>query len=294
MVTLEELLTLVHQRYRPRNYVEVGVRNGRSLALSRVRTIAIDPEFAITAPLECDLRLVKTTSDEYFARPDAIARFPEGAVDLSFIDGMHLFDFALRDFINLERLSAWTSVIVLDDMLPRTVAEAARERHTKGWTGDVFRVVEVLRKYRPDLIVVVLDISPTGAALVFGADPTSTTLKDRYDEIVAAHAMPDPQSVSEEFLRRSIATEPWSVLESAIWSTLIEARRAGTDRETGLPELRRILEAAARPAAVRALPPSKPAAKKSVGPVVQLSVTALRRRLRPLRRAVRNLRGRSS
>ena len=293
MVTRHEVLTVIHERYRPRNYVEVGIHDGLSLALSRVRTIAIDPNFAITMPIECDVQLIKATSDDFFTRRDTIARFPEGCVDFGFIDGMHLFEFALRDFINLEKLSAWTSVIVLDDVLPRSIPEAARDRHTDAWTGDVFRVVEVLREYRPDLITVVLDSSPTGVAVVFGADPTNTTLRDRYDEIIAAHTMPDPQPVPEHVLRRAMATDPPSVLESSVWSTLIEAREAGTDRETGLPEVRRIIEAAARPARLRAIPPSARASKKSSAPAPTArnrAVSLVRRQLRPLRRALRNAR----
>jgi hypothetical protein len=92
---------------------------------------------------------VQATSDEFFARDDALAVFPEGRVDLAFVDGLHLVEFALRDFINVERHTDWTSVIVLDGVLPRGSIEAARERGEKRvWTGDVFNVGEVLARYR--------------------------------------------------------------------------------------------------------------------------------------------------
>ena len=38
-----ELLKHLHALVQPRNYLEIGVRKGASLALSRARTIAIDP-----------------------------------------------------------------------------------------------------------------------------------------------------------------------------------------------------------------------------------------------------------
>ena len=33
---------------------------------------------------------------------------PAPTLDLVFIDGMHLFEYALRDFMNVERYCAWT------------------------------------------------------------------------------------------------------------------------------------------------------------------------------------------
>ena len=58
---------------------------------------------------------------------------------MAFIDGMHLSEFALRDFIGVERLSRWTGVAIFDDMLPG-VEEAGRDRRTRAWTGDVYKV----------------------------------------------------------------------------------------------------------------------------------------------------------
>jgi hypothetical protein len=49
----------------------VGVNDdGRSLALSKVKSIAVDPAFKVTSPISCDARLVKATSDKYFATID--------------------------------------------------------------------------------------------------------------------------------------------------------------------------------------------------------------------------------
>ena len=43
-----EFLRHLHAAARPRNYLEIGVNDGRSLSLSRVPSIAIDPGFRIT------------------------------------------------------------------------------------------------------------------------------------------------------------------------------------------------------------------------------------------------------
>jgi hypothetical protein len=192
----------VHERLRPAAYLEIGVRNGGSLALARGRAVGIDPAFAIHAELDGDVALFRTTSDEYFSRPDPLAPTGGQPFELSFIDGLHLFEFALRDFIFAERHSAARGMIVFDDVLPRDVPEAARERHTHQWTGDVFGVLQVLERYRPDLLVLPLDTKPTGLLAVVGLDPQNTVLVDHFEEILAEFRRPDPQPVPREILDR--------------------------------------------------------------------------------------------
>lgn len=72
-----QLLRGLHQVLKPRTYLEIGVREGKSLALSRCRTVAIDPFFTIDREILCDLHLVRTSSDELFARPHPLAHFEE-------------------------------------------------------------------------------------------------------------------------------------------------------------------------------------------------------------------------
>lgn len=219
-----DLLRELHRVYRPRTYLEVGVNDGRSLALSRVKSIAVDPAFKVTSPITCDVRLVKATSDKYFTRANAVKFFPDSLIDLAFIDGMHLFDFALRDFINIERFSRWSSLVVFDDMLPRSIDEAARDRHTGPWTGDVYKLAEVLREHRPDLVCVLVDTEPTGQLLVFGSDPESRVLPDLYDSLIEKWVVTDPQDVPSRVLTRSEAVDPEAFLAAPFWRDLLVAR----------------------------------------------------------------------
>ncbi|MBW4041466.1 MAG: class I SAM-dependent methyltransferase [Acidobacteria bacterium] len=220
-------LAELHRRLEPRAYLEIGVRNGGSLAQAHCRSVAIDPAYAITAALDADVALFRTTSDDYFARPDPLA--PTGGVpfDLTFIDGLHLFEFALRDFLHAERFSARRGVIVMDDVLPRSVDEAARQRHTAGWTGDVYGMVEVLAEYRPDLVVVPVDTTPTGLLLVAGLNPADTTLSDRFDEILVRFRRPDPQPVPPALLDRLSVLPPGRLLESDLLELLARSPASG-------------------------------------------------------------------
>ncbi|HEU4974021.1 MAG TPA: class I SAM-dependent methyltransferase [Baekduia sp.] len=244
-----ELLGGLHDALRPATYLEIGVRHGDSLALSRARTIGVDPAFAIKRELDCPLTLVRTTSDEFFGRPDALEPFAGEPPSLAFIDGLHLFEHALRDFMHVEERAAWWSVVVFDDVLPRDAAEASRERQTQAWTGDVFKVGEALRRHRPDLICLPVDTEPTGLLLVLGADPESDVLARHYEELLAELVVPDPQEVPADVLRRAGALDPGAVLRAPVWALLREARERRLPREEGMARLRRcVAELLGRPA----------------------------------------------
>lgn len=248
-----ELLRQLHRVLRPRTYLEIGVNDGRSLALSRAASIAVDPAFKVTSELRCDLYLAKATSDEFFAREEPLAHFPRPVADLVFIDGMHLAEYSLRDFINVERYTTPGSVIVFDDMLPRSVDEAARERHTSKWTGDVYKVYQALRRFRPDLLCFELDTRPTGTALVLLPDRSSTVLADRYNHLVEEMVVEDPQDVPPDVLTRAHAVDPKRLLTSAVWPQLVALR--DRRRPTTSDQVRELLESFAVTA-----PPSPAAA----------------------------------
>ena len=221
-----QLLQGLHEQLRPRTYFEIGVRKGKSLALSRTASVGVDPYYVVDHELHCDLHLVRATSDEFFARRHPFAHFREPLVDLAFIDGMHLSEFALRDFINTERYCHAGSVLVIDDVLPRNVLEAGRGRvgsAAKGaWAGDVYKVIDVLRTHRPDLIVVEVATKPTGTLVILLPDPENRVLAEAYDALVP-----------EWSLTRSRAMEPGALLTSPIWEEVrrLRNRRGAVPRE---------------------------------------------------------------
>lgn len=190
-----DLLAMLHHLLAPQAYLEIGVWRGDSLALAAGPAVGIDP-----APqIACDivgakpwLKLYQTTSDEFFAHHEA-ARVLEGAaLELAFIDGMHLFEHALRDFRNVERWSSRFGAVAIHDVIPPDPAWATRERRSQAWTGDVWRIVPCLRDHRPDLRLHVIDAFPSGMLLVTGLDPANPVLFEREDEIVARY-LEDPR-----------------------------------------------------------------------------------------------------
>ncbi|MFN0164613.1 MAG: class I SAM-dependent methyltransferase, partial [Burkholderiales bacterium] len=180
-----EFLAHLHERLKPANYVEIGVSQGASFGLIRPGTpaIGVDPAPRVDFALSAGSRVVEATSDEFFASHDVCAELG-GPVALAFIDGMHNFEYALRDFIQLERLAMRESTLLIHDCYPLDRETAARERSTRFWSGDIWRLVMVLKKYRPDLAVHTLALRPTGLGMVRRLDPTSTVLADNYAAIV--------------------------------------------------------------------------------------------------------------
>ncbi len=181
-----ETISMFHSLLRPRTYLEIGVESGQSIALARreTRAIGIDPEPEITKRLAPDTSIRVTTSDAYFASHDVLAEFGGLPIDLAFIDGMHHFEFALRDFINIEKHCTSQSTILIHDCYPLSRQTAERERRTKFWSGDIWRLGLILRKYRPGLSVKVIGTAPTGLGVVRGLDPGSRVLQEKYDVIV--------------------------------------------------------------------------------------------------------------
>jgi len=178
-----EVLERIHTLLKPRTYVEIGIRQGHSFRLARtaVASVGIDPApDPNIAPLP-GARIFQMTSDEFFARHNLAEELGRRTVDLAFIDGMHLFEFALRDFANLERFCGPASTILVHDCYPLDRVTAARERTTQIWSGDVWKLIICLKKYRPDLRIATVDVPPTGLGIIRGLNPGSTALASRLD-----------------------------------------------------------------------------------------------------------------
>ncbi|MDA3898649.1 MAG: class I SAM-dependent methyltransferase, partial [Desulfobacteraceae bacterium] len=163
-----EMLFQIHHILNPLLYLEIGVQEGKSFFLSRCRAIGVDPMPRVKSALRENAQIMTMTSDEFFKEPaEKLLRQP---LDLVFIDGMHLFEYALRDFMNVERFAAPWTLVVIDDVFPVHPAQAERRRKTRTWTGDVWKLFCVLKKYRTDLFFLPINISPTGLLLIIGLD----------------------------------------------------------------------------------------------------------------------------
>lgn len=169
-----QLLERLHAELRPRGYLEVGVRFGDSLKLADCPAYGIDPEPQVTYPLRrTDHYIGSVTSDSFF-ESWAPKMWEHGGfdLDLAYIDGMHLYEFALRDFLNICRWANERTVIVFDDTHPYNAAIATRNQHAEvDWTGDVWKTMDFIR-YVPGVQCAEVDVNPTGAFVVWGITET--------------------------------------------------------------------------------------------------------------------------
>jgi len=180
-----ELLKRLHVLLKPTTYVEIGIRDGESFELARAAACAIgvDPNPQLRYTLWPRAKVFSMTSDAFFASHDLRKELDGNPVELAFIDGMHLFEFALRDFINLERHACKTSTILVHDCYPIDGITSSRERTTATWSGDVWKLIVCLKKYRPDLELTTVDVRPTGLGIIRNLDPHSRVLLSSLEKI---------------------------------------------------------------------------------------------------------------
>jgi hypothetical protein len=222
-----DFLDHIHEELSPHLYVEIGIYRAKSLALARCHAIGIDPFPDITVQLSVKTKICPETSDDFFDS-DAVMAL-HGRIDLAFIDGMHLSEYALRDFINIERHAHPASVIVFDDIFPNHPLQADRSRKSFIWTGDIWKIIFCLRTHRPDLLLLPINTYPTGLLMVVGLDPGNQQLTEKYTQIIQdfINECPEGQPVPAEILERSGAIAPDDPKIADILRTLRRTRVSG-------------------------------------------------------------------
>lgn len=197
-----DFMSLLSQKRSVKRYFEIGVEHGKHLSLIHTdHAVAVDPFFDIRfniANHKKTCTLIQKGSDRFFLEHD-LKSLLGGPPDLALLDGMHTFEFLLRDFFNTEANSAPNTLITLHDCMPLTPEMALRDKveaynvspdgpYKEYWTGDVWKIIPILQEYRKDLRIVCVDCPPTGLVFVTNLDPSSRVLRTHYHEIVQRFA----------------------------------------------------------------------------------------------------------
>ena len=132
-----DVVNRVLEKIGSQRYLEIGVYSSESLRRVKAEfRVGVDP-----APQpggdSAATEFFKITSDEFFARGDAVGRF-----GVTFVDGLHHADQAYRDIVNACEVS---DVVVVHDANPST-EEMQVVPYVRGdWTGDVWKAVARVR-----------------------------------------------------------------------------------------------------------------------------------------------------
>lgn len=152
-------------------YFEIGSRTGDSLCLSQSPSIAIDPYYELKKnPIgQKDFCLLfQETSDSFFE--NSLPKIKSFNCEFGFIDGMHLFENVLKDFLNLAKISRKKSLILIHDILPWTFEMATRDYKSlpqgSPWTGDVWKLIPIFSEigFRDNFKI--LNCAPSGLMAV--------------------------------------------------------------------------------------------------------------------------------
>ncbi len=183
------MLKRMHEILKPNWYLEVGTFSGSSLTLVDCNYVAIDPNFKVSNPITAgsgtQMFLFQQPSDDFF--DSGFLSKNKISIDFAFLDGLHEFEFLLRDFINTEKAMAEGGVITMHDCCPTDEGMAQRAFKRGSWTGDVWKTLLILLKYRPDLSIKVAAAAPTGLVVIENLDPKSKVLTKKYGNIIAEY-----------------------------------------------------------------------------------------------------------
>lgn len=173
------------------SYFEIGTRTGASLALSNSPSVAIDPYFQLnvnTVGNKDYCFMFQETSDSFFA--NSLSKISDLKCQLAFIDGMHLFEYALRDFINLAKISSEKSLFLFHDAIPWTFEMTTRNYESLGrnavWTGDIWKLAHIFIDAGMKDDIRLLSTAPSGLLAVLNPNKKLVSvLENEYDEICA-------------------------------------------------------------------------------------------------------------
>jgi hypothetical protein len=197
-----DFMSLLSQRRSVKRYLEIGVNEGKLMSYIHADiAVGVDPEFVLSSNVAAhkqETHLIRKSSDSFFKDVDFHSAFG-GPPELCFLDGFHNFDFLLRDFMNAESICGPTSLICMHDCLPLDEIMATRSygawsaatigtKFQGSWTGDVWKIIPILQRYRPDLKLVMASAPPTGVVCVTNLKPDDTTLRANYLNIVKEYS----------------------------------------------------------------------------------------------------------
>ena len=214
-----DIVQLVIDHLKARNYLEIGVKKGKLfLNIKARKKRAVDPVLKMDTARKLKYSIRNTsnifneyyemTSDQFFA--DQASRLTGlNKIEVAFIDGLHTYEQSLIDAQNCLKHLSEQGVILMHDCSPQSEVQAcpadsrahadsiSPDGKTAGWSGDVWKTIVNLRSTRPDLEIFVLDCDHGIGVITYGKPDKLLQLSE---EQIAAMSYQDLADNREELL----------------------------------------------------------------------------------------------
>lgn len=132
-------------------YLEIGIAEGNTLVNVNVpNKVGVDPNPRYKAMDKKrieeihQIEIHEIESDHFFF-------YNTRYFDVVFVDGLHIYEQAIKDILNSLNFLNHNGFVVVHDILPKDEKSASRDRSTFEWNGDVWKVVYDIYKNYPDI-----------------------------------------------------------------------------------------------------------------------------------------------
>jgi len=147
-------------RKRKACYLEIGVRKGSTIArIDANNKIGVDPVLQLDK-LDPKLRkkLGKSKNITFYEEEsDTFFRHNNQKFDVVLIDGLHLYEQALRDILNTLNCLNNNGVVIVHDCNPQTEEAQSRTEIEGLWNGDVWKAIYAMKTHYKTIDYFVLD-----------------------------------------------------------------------------------------------------------------------------------------
>lgn len=182
--SLLDVLSFLFNKVRPKLFVTLGDHAKYVQCVPQpILGLGVDPwPLMKLKELPPNQLVYPVTSDYFFHSPYMIKDLHP---DIVLISGFKRFEQVLRDVIFSEKLCQKNSVILVTNTVPLEEGDTDRADITtsKHQTGDIFKIIPVYKKYRPDIKVSTITDVDKGVTIFENLDESNHVLQH---ELVSA------------------------------------------------------------------------------------------------------------
>ena len=176
--SLLDVISYQFNRIRPKVFLAIGDRARYVQCVPQpILGLGVDPwPIMNLKSLPPNQQVYPVTSDYFFHSPYMVKELHP---DIILISGFHRFEQVLRDVIFAEKLCSNKSIIMVENTAPASQDDIDRADITAvaHQTGDVFKIIPIFKKYRPEMKVSTLIDVDKGITIFENLDESNHTLQ---------------------------------------------------------------------------------------------------------------------